>query len=327
MFLASEENHMTTSSGLESQANDRMTSIGRGSQAHESIVVTPEAMGAAGAVSYWRASGSIQIAALTAAWARAGLDPKLLRNAPEPETALRRAVLELATREHVSDKVERRILVRPQQEPSTWAVVEEIVAEGVPPAYTTLEIISFVEGTGPQFYTVSGTQDQAARILAAVMANFTAQQGLFAPEDITGWLVKLAYKFGALALRDSGGVYFIPRPAMETWNKIATVIEAMSAHKIFRIPAMKNSEAVEAIIDAVTAEAEQVAKAIEEEVVAGLGARALTTRKSAIDALLAKVSSYEELVGQQIKVRDRVEALSAAVAEARLAATVQEEAA
>ena len=290
------------------------------------IVVTPEALSTAGAVSYWRAGGNISIAALRKAWEEAGLDMALLRKEPEPETALRRATLDLAERTSVNEKTERRILVRPMAEVSTWGIVEEIVQEGFAPSYTTLAIVSFVNDK-PHVEQHDGTEEQTTDIEKRVLVGFHAQQGLFDPADITGWLVKLAYKTcKAVTLRDSGGVYFIPRPAMEFWNKAANVIETVSHknHKVFRIPAMKNAEAVEAIVDAVSAEAEQVAKQIDDQVNAGLGARALETRKAAVNELLAKIASYEELVGQQLKVRERVESLGAAVAAAALASMVSD---
>jgi len=290
------------------------------------LLITPE-VEACGCVTYWRAGSPIKIADLRAAWEAAGLDMALFRKAPEPATALRRAVLDLATRETINAKTERRVLVRPQQEPSTWAVVEEIVAEGVPPAYTTLEIISFVKDNGPQFYTVDGTKEQAAHILVTVMAGFQAQQGLLAPEDITTWLVKLAEAKNAVTLRDTGGVYFIPRQSLDFWNKAADAIEAASGktHRVFRIPAMRNDEATDAIIDAVTAEAEAMAKKIDEEVTSGLGDRALETRKGRIADMLQKVGSYELLVGQQLKIRERLEALQASVAMANLVASASDE--
>ena len=105
---------------------------------------------------------------------------------------------------------------------------------------------------------------------------------------------------------------------MEFWNKAADAIQSVSDHKVFRIPAMRNDEAVAAIIDAVTQEAEQEAQQINEEIMAGLGERALETRKTRIAELLAKVGSYEELVGQKMKITERLESLQAAVATAKL---------
>lgn len=289
------------------------------------IVVTPESVTTAGCVSYWRAGGTVNIEALRKAWEAAGLDMALMRKEPEPETALRRAALDLAERKTVNDKTERRILVRPQVEVHEWAIVEEVVVEGFAPNYTTLAIVGFDAGK-PNVEKIDGSDEQIQDIDTRVWASFNAHQGLFDPADITTWLVKLAKKSKSVTLRDSGGVYFIPRPAMDFWNKAADALETASnkAHKVFRIPAMKNAEAVEAIIDAVTAEAEVTAKLIDEQVNAGLGARALETRKAAVNELLAKITSYEELVGQQIKVRERVESLGAAIAAAALASMVSD---
>lgn len=291
------------------------------------IVVTPEALSTAGAVSYWRAGGSISIAAFTKAWADAGLDMALLRKEPEPETALRRAVLDLASRERVNDKTERRTLVRPCREPSTWAIVEEFVTEGAGPLYTTLAIVSFTNGV-PQFESIDATEDQNVSIRERVEAGFHAQQGLFDPADVTGWLVKLAYKTcKAVTLRDSGGVYFIPRTAMEFWNKAADVIETVSghAHKVFRIPAMYNREAVAAITDAITVEAAQVAAEIEKELAEStIGQRALNTRKATADALLVKLGDYEQLLNTQLAIRTRIEDLGASIAAQALANMVED---
>ena len=284
------------------------------------LMVTPEALGVCGSVSYWRASGTVSIAAMAKAWDAAGLDVALFRKAPEPETALRRAVLDLAKRETINDKTERRVLVRPQKEASTWAVVEEIVQEGAGAELHDARDRELPQGLRSALRPESsGTSAQTQQIATARQGTrYSAQQGLFAPEDITGWLVKLAYANGAVTLRDSGGVYFIPRPAMEFWNKAADAIQSASAHKVFRIPAMRNDEAVAAIIDAVTQEAEQEAQKINDEIMAGLGDRAIETRKDRIAALLTKVGSYEELVGQKMKISERLESLQASVATAKL---------
>lgn len=280
------------------------------------FTITTEALGACGAVSYWRASGEVSIEAVKAAWTAAGLDPEKFRKIPEPETALRRAV---------QAQQDRHRLVRPLKEQHAWAIVDEEVFEGKPPAYRTQAIVRFdaASSTGFRLESHGANAAVVGEIINAVATAYAVQQGTFQPEDITSWLVKLAYGANAVTLRDSGGVYFIPKPAMEFWNKAAGVIESASrgSHKVFRIPAMRNSEAIEAIIDAVTAEAEQVARKIDEEISAGLASRALETRKGVVAELLAKVSSYEELVGQQMKVRERLETLQAAVATAQLVAS------
>lgn len=292
------------------------------------FIIVKDAVETAGCVTYWRASGSVSIEALSKAWTDAGLDPELLRKPPEPVTALRRATIDLATRVTVNETTEKRTLIRPCQEPHTWAVVEETVQEGFAPAYTTVAIVSFVESK-PHVSRIDGTEAQAVDVETLVTAGFTSQQGLYAPEDITGWLVALSKKQNAVTLRDSGGVYFIPQPSMEFWNKAADVIQAVSAqgHMVLRIPAMKNAEAIAAITDAVSREAEQVAAAMDTELSLtgdeALGTRALKTRSDQAKALLDKISAYEKLLGLQMEIRERIEALAGNLAIAAMSAPEQ----
>ena len=287
------------------------------------LVVTPEAEKAAGCVTYWRASGTVSIEALSKAWAAAGLDVGLLRKAPEPAVAFRRAVMA---------QQRRHRLVRALKEAHTWVIVDEHVHKPVegqpaqPPTYTKLCIVRCDFDGRNTVEVLDGDPSTVDAIQTCIRADFMQQQGLFDPGDITGWLVKMAYGKSAVTLRDSGGVYFIPRPAMEFWTKAADVVETVShkTHRVFRIPAMKNSEAVEAIVDAMTAEAEQIAKEVEDDIASGkLGGRALESRRGALEALLKKVGSYEELIGQQIKVQDRIATVSSAVAQAILVANVE----
>lgn len=286
-------------------------------------MIPQEAVETAGCVTYWRVSGDVNIAAFTEAWTEAGLDEKLLRKAPGPETALRRAVLDQASRGALNETAEIRTLIRPCQEAHTWAVVQEIAAKDLPPVYSTIAIVWF-ENDQPNVRAIDGNGAEVAALHAEITDAYRKQQGVYATEDITGWLVDLARKNGSVTLRDSGGVYFIPRTVMDFWNKAANVLEAVTnkAHTVFRIPAMKNSEAVEAITAAVTAEALKVAEDMEAELLAEgddkLGTRAVKSRQKDIEALIGKLSDYEKLLGLQLDVRDRVEKLQANLATAAM---------
>lgn len=272
----------------------------------QDFVVT-EAMNVAGCVSYWRVGESISIEKLTKAWVDAGLDEELLRDEPSPSTALRRAVME---------QQDRHRLVRGVGKGS-YAIVDETVYEQkegelpMPPTYSTLCIVRF-ENSIPTIENVDGSTVQCNDIFQTVVKAYGRQSGLYDSSDITSWLVALAHKQNAVTLRDSGGVYFIPRPAMEFWNKAASVIETVSGgtHNVFRIPAMKNDEAVAAITEAISYEAAQVAKGMEDELTKegeeALGARAIRGRQAEIETLLGKLNAYEELLGKQLEIRERV---------------------
>lgn len=280
------------------------------------LVVTTE-LESAGLISYWRCSEGMSLNTLTDRWIEEGLDVKLLPKEPEPETALRRAVMEQQDRHRLVRAVDRH----------AWAIVDEKiveVAEGQPaqpPTYTTLCIVRYDNG-GVAYNMMDGTFDEVAKLTATIASAFRNQQGLLASTDVTKWLVTLAYKHGAVTLRDTGGVYFVPREHSDFWRAVSRCVEATAGYRVFRIPAMNNSECVAAIVDAVTAEAAQLIAAMEVELAQtgddALGKRAIQHRQLEAEALLKKVVSYEKLLGMQLDVRSRVENLQANIVAAAL---------
>jgi hypothetical protein len=279
---------------------------------HEDITVTPESIATAGLISYWRLSGPIALDQLTEAWKRADLNPELLPKPPGDEVALGRAVREQAA---------KRRLVRPLARRGAWAIVDEtIVGEALD--YKQVTSVAFVEGS-PVFGVDASYDLVVDKLRQDVLAAYNRHRGELSPEDISGWLIKLADKNNAVTLRDTGGIYFVPRTNVPFWRSVVQAIESVSAHRVFKIPAMKNSEAIEAITEAVTIEAARLVDTMMAELQQTgddkLGDRALTTRANACKDLLTKVKSYEDLLGVQMtKVVERVEGLQAGIASAAL---------
>jgi hypothetical protein len=274
----------------------------------QNLIVTPEAVTTAGTISYWRLHGAINLSRLHTLWTTAALNPAQLPKAPSPAVALGRAVRMEAG---------PRMLVRPLAAESTWAIVSE-TADDATIGYEQLCVVGF-SGTAPTFTRTHATPTEYEAMVARIRANFDQQQGELAPEDISVWLVRMAKLLQAVPLRDTGGIYFIPRKDADLWRKISTVIEAVSKHSIFQIPAMRNDEAIRAITDAITQEADAAVSTIAEELTT-LGDRALKHRREACDALLAKIAEYDLLLGVQLQCRERVEGLQASIAMALLVA-------
>ena len=145
------------------------------------------------------------------------------------------------------------------------------------------------------------------------------------PSDVIGlWLAqKVMPALTAVPLRDSGGVYFVPKDQQIALNLIAKVLEASSGHALHRIPAMRSADAVAAILDAIQAEAEKESAQLEADALSDdLGPRAFRGRIKVADALRAKVESYETLLGSNLDaLKERIEKLRAAltIAEVRAA--------
>jgi hypothetical protein len=294
------------------------------------ITIVSEATKTCGAVSYWRLSGGVELDRLREAWKAEGLDVKLLPKPPRPETALHRAVQDVVEAPEPGQKrrtvrgagVKSRTLVRPLAKRGAWAIVRETV-DGV--SYIGAREEATVRWTvtsgGGGAVTIEPSHDSRA---TAIITAFHAHQGKLAVEDISSWLVALAEHGKSTSLRDTGGVYFVPRDSVEFWRRATTAIKSVSDHRIFKIPAMKNDEAVEAILDAVTEEAKYAAEKMEAELMAdeSLTARELRTRAKRCEGLLAKVQAYESLLGVKMDViKSRVVDLSASVAAAALVAS------
>lgn len=282
------------------------------------LIVTPETVTTAGAISYWRLSGPVRLDALRAAWEGQGLDPELLPAPPSPETAFGRAVREL---QH------KRQLVRPLARRGVWVVVDEQVRPGQVLAHRQLlrAVYNPARPSNADLTCIDATPDEFRRLEYKIADNYARFRGELDPADISAWLVHLTSKQNAVSLRDTGGIYFVPRPGVEFWRKVVTAVRSVSAHQLFTIPAMKNSEAIDAISDAVSQEAAALVEEMDKELAAtgddALGERALRTRAAQCRAQLDKVTAYEELLGVKLgAVRERIDQLSANIAHAVLIA-------
>lgn len=269
--------------------------------AADNYVITPE-LEQAGLISYWRvADGGIPLTRLTDVWTAQRLDPKLLPSPPDDLTALGRAVGDLA---------EKRTLVRPLARRGAWMVVEETVLEDQSLNYRQLVKVTMGEA-GPVVLAEEATIGECTILSERVARKFATHQGLLSSNDVTSWLVGLVRQQAkAVSLRDTGGVYFIPRNQTNFWRRVKTAVEATFGYNVFVIPAMGNAEAVAAITDAMTKEANDIVSKLQEELSKtgdeALGKRALASRSESVSALLTKLGEYEALLGRQLDVRGRI---------------------
>ncbi len=261
----------------------------------------------AGAIVMWRLDGAVDEQVLRAAWDAAGLDAKLLHLSVPPTTALRRAAMELRS---------AHVLVRPLHGETGWAVVSEEEDEDSHLSYTVGQEITMGPDGMLQF-SEACSEEFEERIARAYLEHLTQLSSL----DISSWLARLVVSaFKAVALRDGGGVYFIPADFLDGWHKVVKALQSVSTHRLFEIPALHSDDAVEMILASVLEEANKRAEHLEEELASGkLGARALATRAESCSAITAKVAFYEELLGVTAgKMRERLEMLNADIAAASL---------
>lgn len=145
---------------------------------------------------------------------------------------------------------------------------------------------------------------------------YDRQLKTYQTSDMSTWLSSILMpETSAVPLRDTGGIYFVPRQSLIEYKEICEAIASISNHKFFEIPVLKCEEAVEAILDAINREALNVIDTIDSEVnLGGLGNKALKTRITICETLLYRVRGYEGLLGKKIgDITSKIEALQAGI--------------
>jgi len=268
-------------------------------QIHGLVAVT-EKMDTAGAATWWSLSGDTDLGALVAAWSKAGLDPELLPVGRSREVALHRAVAEQRDRKRTVQRLDDR---------SGWAVVDVEVSRHEADVRVPCRVWDDEEKgliCEPPGTTL------ADEIAAAFRRNLTTiSQG-----DVSAWLVRQAERLNAVALRETGGIYFVPNHTLGEWRLIAGTLRETTSHTVYELPALRSDEAVKAIVDALAREAEAQATKLEEQLTADeLGERALRARGVTCEQMQKKVEQYERLLGTSMTtLHERIERLQAAVA-------------
>jgi hypothetical protein len=267
----------------------------------------------AGAITYWRLSGATDLARLGDAWRASAIDPGQfpLPLSPSPETALRKAVQEQGS---------KRLLVRPLEKQKGWALVEEkATGDDLNHAITCRVKLAGHAASYVGFPVVEPADHALAQPIRAEFDRAISEVDAGAT---SGWLVRTIYKLQAVALRDTGGIYFVPRPMLPAWRQIALAVREATAHAVFEIPALRSTEAIDAVLDAVSQEAQTEADKMEKALDEGqLGARALFGRSERCQETLAKIEQYEDLLGRGLDtIKERIGALKSNLVAAALMA-------
>ncbi len=266
----------------------------------------------AGAIVWWRLSGQLPIDRLRDAWEDAGLDPSLLPKQPTSTESLARTM-----REHQS----ARVLARPLGGRKGWALVQETPAED-DLAYDTLCTAKAINGDN---VAVSG--DAPDELVHKIRDSYEHYRNTLTTTDISTWIsAKLIGQVKAIKLRETGGIYFVPRDHMEIFRQWVGTLRSVSDHVVYEVPALKSEEAIEAILAALMAEADGEVEGMEDELdCEELGVRALKNRERRCEALRSKLDTYEALLGRSLNaMTERVEALQGVVVASMLALDTEE---
>lgn len=271
-----------------------------------------------GAVTFWAVPNPADLDALKREWP--AWPESLVACLPEPTTsaaALKRALDEVLA----SRSGDARLLVRPvDAKKGVFAVVRERVREVADWAdaldYEVASTVAVQDGGG---LDIHGGLPVAWSTLREAYDKHLAQ----VPGHAVGRaLVKAVEALSGVALRDSGGVYWVSACRLDTWERVARAVETTCEKaSVYMLRAPVDAQTARAVIDAVVADANSSAAAIERDMGDGsLGKRALQGRVKSAGEMLAKVREYEALFGTSLDtLRARIESVEMAATMAALA--------
>lgn len=262
---------------------------------------------ACGVITFWRISGAASYQKLCNAWLAAGLNDALLPELPTPASALRAAVYE---------QRDARTLARPTKARSWVIKSERVTDEGEDTLYST-DLYAEVSESG--FLTVKPAWHPLAE---TIRADYTHNLRELSGNIISAWLVELVERCAGITLKDTGGVYFIPQASKAQWAGYVKALEEATSNAVFAIPAMHSEQALRAITEALSSEANEAIDKIATELAAGdLGIRALETRRVACLAAGQKLQQYSHLLGASLNgLRTKLEDIEVQVIQASLMA-------
>jgi hypothetical protein len=191
-----------------------------------------------------------------------------------------------------------------------YAVMTDEVNEGTKRVTSTQGLTAWLEHDKVSGREVLRLSDESARadVEAARAQAATEVDG----QSVSQALVAACESMGGVAMRRSGGVYWLPESARGKWETLAKGIEAASAGgraRCYSVQTSGDPESVRAIADSFTREADALAAAVEEEVLAGdLFGRSALTRAAKMADLFALAEEYERTLGIALAaVKERVE--------------------
>lgn len=279
------------------------------------MTLVDDAKGAnVGCVALWSLQGGFpDLDKLRAECEARGLDADLIPEVPSPRAACRRAAQAI-----------RKGRKRTQRPNGGWLLQGVRSAKDGNDVDTTTEVSVYLNVVG-QLVVEGATADEDEAAQAAY------REALDTPDrhDCSSWLSWLVTRHvHGVAVRRTGGTYFVPPARLDEWEQWTAAVQASSAHRIYNLPAMKCADACELYLDSIRDEAKEAMERIAREMEKDHGPRWYEARADELRDAEAKQARYEALLGGRLEdVTAAREELNAALSVALIKAQAEEEAA
>lgn len=135
--------------------------------------------------------------------------------------------------------------------------------------------------------------------------------GMLVSAQVSHGMVSVLRGLRATTLRPTGGMYWLPEEQLGQWQKAVEGVEQAGNNRCYLVRTPKDADTVRAVRDAVAAECQAEARRLETEInelietavlIESEGGKkrrqeTITRRKAEYDAILQKLTLYEDLLG------------------------------
>jgi hypothetical protein len=272
----------------------------------------------AGLLVWWDLCGNLDLEKLAAEWDDLGLDMDDLPEAQSAKSALRLAVQSCAGRGAKTDKMTD----------GGWAVFAKEEGkddEGRSDLKHASELRVWLDDDEK---TLTSKPEDDPRV-AKMQADYDMRRRLLDTEKCGGWLTDRLVALKGIALKERGGIYFIPPESVDAWLTQAEAIKASAGHVLHKMRAVRDKDALESILHAIQAELGETFSKLSGDLDEGeLGVRGWKHRTRRLKELETKLTSYEAVLSAPLPdLRKKLEYLDDEVAMALVAAEAERDAA
>ena len=232
-----------------------------------------------------------------------------------PSAVLREALEKVFGRKTENAWAEKKCLVRPLSEANGFCVLKEERGKerNLYPQVLMCKI-------DPETMVISFAPLDSNS--AEVAREFNEHRKWVPGSQVGSSLVDLVKMLGGIAIRKSGGLYWLPARSFGQWRQIGEAVEACSAYgksEVYLGTMEVNADSIRLVRDSIKTEILQESTKLMDEIAKGEpGEKAIKARLAYIDQLEAKVKEYEGIVGESMV--DLREALNQCATAAGLAA-------
>jgi hypothetical protein len=250
-----------------------------------------------GDVIFWQlADARVDRTTLERLWKDAGLDVGLLPEEPTAERALKQSVRE-------AQVGQRDRLIRLGLDTETeivFAVVREHRDEQGNVSYHQEARVHLDRST-----EAITTDTHAHEIVKAVLASYAVLRTTHTADDVRRAIVKALGSWSAVALRDGGGIYWVPSVYAAELRRLQCAIEKIGSSRVHVLPVHQSQDANRALGEIATASLEAELAQLQTEIAAFVTAppdrvSTLTRRLDAFEALRNRARLYRSILSVQV---------------------------